>query len=153
MGSAQITSVVDSGITSAPPDRIFVYQFQSSEANGEIREVGMKYDDGTLFSRAMFASGSVASASQADPVVIETNGTTGLVSGNKVFIDNMPGANSSLNDQIFTVQSVLTSFFTLTGEDQSGASAFTSGGRYVKNVTKTSAEILEIQYTVQITDG
>lgn len=151
IGSAQIDTVDDSGLTSAPPDRIYTYQFQSSEANGEVREVGMKYDDASLFSRAMFASGTVASASQADPVVIETNGTTGLASGQKVFIDTMPGANSSLNDRIFTVQSVETSFFTLTGEDQSGASAFTSGGRYVKNITKSSADVLEVNYTVLIT--
>ncbi len=121
----------------------------SLEAIGRISEIGLKFDDGSLVTHALFKRLDISAASQTNPVRITTSANHGLVTGDEVHLDDIVGM-TELNDRDFTITVFDADEFDLVGEDGTGHTAYISGGSSWLVVTKTSGEVLQTNYIINM---
>jgi hypothetical protein len=144
-----IQSVDQTGEASLPPSRICYTQFDPTEANGSgtsyIREVGFFFDNNAMVTHALFGQGNITAATQANPVVITSNGH-GLSNGDTIYISGV-GGMTELNNNHFTVANKTTNTFELAGVDGSAYTAYTSGGKWTKEFMKNSSRVFQVRYT------
>jgi hypothetical protein len=144
-----IQSVDQTGEASLPPSRICYTQFDPTEANGSgtsyIREVGFFFDNNAMVTHALFGQKAITNATQADPVVITSNGH-GLSNGDSVFIQSV-GGMTELNNNHYVVANKTTNTFELAGVDGTGFTAYTSGGKWTKEFMKNSSRVFQVRYT------
>ncbi len=119
----------------------------SLEAIGRLSEIGLKFDNGDLVTRALFKKLGVSGATQANPVRITTSANHGLVTGDEVHLDNL-GGMVELNDRDFTITVFDADEFDLDGEDGTGHTAYTSGGDAWLVLTKTTGEVVQTNYVL-----
>lgn len=121
----------------------------SLEAIGRISEIGLKFDDGSLVTHALFKRLDISAASQTNPVRITTSANHGLVTGDEVHLDDIVGM-TELNDRDFTITVFDADEFDLNGEDGTGHTAYVSGGSAWLVVTKTTGEVLQTNYIINM---
>lgn len=119
----------------------------SLEAIGRISEIGLKFDDGSLVTHALFKRLDISAASQTNPVRITTAVPHGLVTADEVHIDNIVGM-TELNDRDFTITVFDADEFDLDGEDGSGHTAYSSAGDVWLVSTKSTGEVLQTNYVL-----
>lgn len=119
----------------------------SLEAIGRLSEIGLKFDNGDLVTRALFKKLGVSGATQTNPVRITTSANHGLVTGDEVHLDNL-GGMVELNDRDFTITVFDADEFDLDGEDGTGHTAYTSGGDAWLVLTKTTGEVVQTNYVL-----
>ena len=119
----------------------------SLEANGRLSEIGLKFDDGSLVTRALFKKLNISAITQANPAVVTTTINHGLVTGDEVHIDNIVGM-TELNDRDFIITVVDADEFSLDGEDSTGHTAYSSAGDVWLVVTKTTGEVVQTNYVL-----
>lgn len=119
----------------------------SLEAIGRISEIGLKFDDGSLVTHALFKRLDISAASQTNPVRITTAVPHGLVTGDEVHIDDIVGM-TELNDRDFNITVFDADEFDLDGEDGTGHGAYVSGGNVWLVVTKTSGQVVQTNYVL-----
>jgi hypothetical protein len=119
----------------------------SLEAIGRISEIGLKFDDLSLVTHALFKRLEISNITQANPAVVTTVIDHGLVTGDEVHIDNVVGM-TEVNDRDFTITVVDADEFSLVGEDSTGHTAYSSAGDVWLVVTKTSGEVLQTNYVI-----
>lgn len=119
----------------------------SLEAIGVISEIGLKFDDGSLVTHALFKKLSISDITQANPAVVTTGANHGLVTGDEVHIDNVVGM-TEVNDRDFSIVVLDADEFELVGEDSTGHTAYSSAGDAWLVVTKTSGEVLQTNYVI-----
>jgi hypothetical protein len=119
----------------------------SLEAIGRLSEIGLKFDNGNLVTRALFKKLAVSGATQTNPVRITTSANHGLVTGDEVHLDNL-GGMVELNDRDFTITVFDADEFDLDGEDGTGHTAYTSGGDVWLVLTKTTGEVVQTNYVL-----
>jgi len=143
-------TVDQTGESSIPASRILSVIFNSSEANGAgttyIRELGLRFDNDGPVTRALFKQGTITGASQTDPVVIDSV-AHGLVNGDQIFIEGV-GGMTEINSGHFTVANKTDDDFELEGEDGTGHTAYTTGGKWTLEFEKNSSKVLEVSYPV-----
>ncbi len=122
----------------------------SLEAIGVISEIGLKFDDGSLVSHALFKRIPITNITQANPAVVTTSANHGLVTGDEVHIDNVVGM-TEVNDREFTITIVDADEFSLDGEDSTAHGAYSSDGDVWLVVTKTTGEVLQTNYLITMT--
>ena len=81
-------------------------------------------------------TGVITGITQANPAVV-TSAAHGLSNGDVVYIDEIVGM-TSLNTRVFTVAGATTDTFQLSGIDTTGADAYTSGGKWIKDAYTVS---------------
>lgn len=119
----------------------------SLEANGVISEIGLKFDDGTLVTHALFKKLAISNITQANPAVVTTSTSHGLSTADEVHIDNVVGM-VEVNDRNFAITIVDADEFSLDGEDSTGHTAYTSGGDLWLVVVKTVGEVVQTNYVM-----
>lgn len=119
----------------------------SLEAIGRLSEIALKFDDGSLVTRALFKLLTVSGATQTNPVRITTALNHGLVTGDEIHLDNL-GGMVELNDRDFTITVIDADEFDLDGEDGTGFTAYTTGGDAHLVLTKTTGEVVQTNYVL-----
>jgi hypothetical protein len=153
-----ITDPIDeSNLTGATPYAIATVQFNPSEANGNLSEAGLFDSDDALVNHALFGTGSITGATQADPCVI-TDADHGLSSGDRIRIDGVLGM-TQLNfsgSNYYYVSVLSSSTFSLYSDagltdtiDATGFSAYSSAGTWTISIPKTSSNILQVSFEIQ----
>lgn len=148
-------STSDSGLTGDTPYKEIVILFLGPEAIGNLTEWGLKHANNNLFNHARFGSGVITGATQADPVVI-TDADHGLTDGTRILISSV-GGMTQLNGNRYYAKSLSSSTFSLYNDealtdtlDGSGFSAYTSGGIWIVDIPKTSADTLTITARIRL---
>ncbi len=119
----------------------------SLEAIGRLSEIGLKFDNGDLVTRALFKKLTVSGATQANPVRITTDANHGLVTGDEIHLDNL-GGMVELNDRDFVITVIDADEFDLDGEDGTGHTVYTTGGDAWLVLTKTTGEVVQTNYVL-----
>ena len=119
----------------------------SLEANGRLSEIGLKFDDGSLVTHALFKKVAISNVTQANPAVVTTTINHGLVTGDEVHIDNIVGM-TELNDRDFIITVVDADEFSLDGEDSTAFTAYSSAGDAFLVVTKTTGQVVQTNYVL-----
>lgn len=162
LASKAITDpITQTFLTGATPYSIATVQFNLTEAIGKLAEAGQFDSNNAMANRALFDTGTVEAATQANPVSI-TSTAHGRTSGDLVRFDNVTGmtelnftgANwyyvSVVNANTFTLftDSGLTS-----GLNGTGFGAFTAGSpntaKWTLIIDKTSTKILQVSFEMQ----
>lgn len=147
-----IESWVDAAL---PPDSVnlsetkAVVVWLSLEANGVISEIGLKFDDDSLVTHALFKKLTITNATQANPVVITTSASHGLGTGDEVHIDDIVGM-TEINNRNFQITVVDADEFSLDGEDGTGHTAYSSAGSAWLIVVKGTDEVVETRYVITV---
>jgi len=121
----------------------------STEANGTISEIGLKFDNDDLVTHALFSKLSITGATKANPVVITTSSNHDLSTGDEVHIDNC-GGMTEINNRNFTITVVDADEFSLDGENGTGHTTYTTGGNAWLIVVKSSGEVVETRYVLTL---
>ncbi len=121
----------------------------STEANGLISEIGLKFDNGDLVTHAAFLKLTISDITQADPAVVTTTTSHTLVTGDEVHIDNVVGM-TEVNDRNFVITNVDADEFSLDGEDSTGHTAYGSVGNAWLIVIKTASDIVQTNYLINV---
>lgn len=119
----------------------------SLEAIGRISEIGLKFDDLSLVTHALFKKIAISNITQANPAVVTTAVDHGLVTGDEIHLDNVVGM-TEVNDRDFVITVVDADEFSLDGEDSTGHTAYSSAGDVWLVVTKTTGEVLQTNYVI-----
>lgn len=119
----------------------------SLEANGTISEIGLKFDNGSLVTHALFKKMIITNITQANPAVVTTSVPHGLVTGDEVRITGVVGM-VEVNDRDFVITVVDADEFSLDGEDSTAHTAYTSGGNAFLVVVKTVGEVVQTNYVL-----
>jgi hypothetical protein len=122
----------------------------SLEAIGTISEIGLKFDDGSLVTHALFKRLDISNITQANPAVVTTSVPHGLVTGDEIHIDNVVGM-TEVNDREFFITVVDADEFSLNGEDSTAFAAYSSAGDVWLVVTKTTGEVVQTNYVITFT--
>lgn len=151
-------------VTNATGDTPYIIartQYDEDEAIGAVTEVGLFHADASMFNHALFGTGSVTGATQANPCVI-TDADHGLTTGQRVQFAsvggmtqlNFTGANyyyvSVLSSSTFSLYSDST---LTTAIDSTGYGAYTSGGVWKISIPKTSSTILVVRIEIELTNA
>ncbi len=145
-------------IDSDPPTMIATTMFLTTEANGELMEVGLFSADDDMLCRGLFGSGMIIGASKASPCVITSIGHE-LTAAEKIKITDVAGM-IELNDNDYFVNPLTDDTFELFTDDDLtipvDSSAYTDFVNASPNaaiwktiVPKTTDEILTVNYTIQ----
>ncbi len=144
-------------LTGATPYSIATVHFGVSEANGNLTEAGQFDSNNGLANHALFGTGTITGATQADPVVI-TDVAHGLTSATRIKILgvlgqtqlNFTGANwyyvSVLSADTFSLYNDAALTDTLDG---SGHSAYSSAGTWYIDIPKTASTNLDVSFEIQ----
>lgn len=157
-----IGSIDTTNVTGATPYLIARTQFDEDEAIGAVTEAGLFLSDtGQMFNHALFGTGNVAGATQADPCVI-TDADHGLSSGQRIQFASV-GGMTQLNftgSNYYYVSVLSSSTFSLYSDaaltsaiDSTGYGAYTSGGVWKISIPKTSSTILVVRFNIQLANG
>lgn len=119
----------------------------SLEANGTISEIGLKFDDGTLVTHALFKKLTITGITQANPAVVTVSAPHGLVTGDEVRITGVVGM-TEVNDRNFVITVVDADEFSLDGEDSTGHTAYSSAGNAFLVVVKSIGEVVQTNYVM-----
>lgn len=145
----------DSGFLSTPRTTVAQTTFGTGEANAELAEVGVLFNDASLVSRVLFGQGTITGATQANPAVI-TSVAHGLIDNDRVLIEAVTGM-TALNGIYYYVDVLTANTFALYTDtglsvpiDSTGFSEYVSGGTWTKIKKKTSAVVLVVRYGYSI---
>ena len=120
----------------------------SLEANGILSELGLKFDDHTLVTHALFKKLGISNITQANPAVVTTvESAHGLTTGDEIHITGVVGM-TEVNDLTFTITNVDADEFSLDGEDSTGHGAYVSGGNAFLVITKTVSDVVQTRYVL-----
>ena len=119
----------------------------SLEANGTIAEIGLKFDDGSLVTHALFKKLTITGITQANPAVVTFSAPHGLVTGDELRIEGVVGM-VEVNDRNFVITVVDADELSLDGEDSTGHTAYTSGGNGFLIVEKSVGEVVQTNYVM-----
>ncbi len=119
----------------------------SLEANGTMSEIGLKFDDGSLVTHALFKKMVITGITQANPAVVTVSAPHGLSTGDEVRIEGVVGM-TEVNDRDFVITVVDADEFSLDGEDSTAHTAYTSGGNAFLVVVKTVGEVVQTNYVM-----
>lgn len=150
-----IDSWDDTGFGEVPRYTTAVIQFTTAEANAELAEIGVFFDDDSLVSRVLFGQGVITGATQANPCVI-TSAAHGLTDGDRVLIESV-GGMTTLNGNYYYVDVLSSSTFALYSDaglsskvNSSAYGAYTSGGTWTKIKKKTSSSVFIVRYSYSL---
>jgi hypothetical protein len=144
-------------LTGATPYSIATVHFTVSEANGNLTEAGQFDSNNGLANHALFGTGAITGATQANPVVI-TDVAHGLTSGTRIKIlgvlgmtqINFTGATwyyvSVLTADTFSLYSDAGLTTTVNG---TGYSAYSSAGTWYIDIPKTASTNLDVSFEIQ----
>jgi len=156
--SKSIGTLDTTNVTGANPYIVARTQYDESEAIGSLTEVGLFTSVGAMFNHALFGSGVITGATQADPVVITDVGH-GLVDGQRVIIEAV-GGMTQLNGNLYYVDQLSSSTFALYNDedltdtlDGTGFSAYTSGGTWKISIPKTASTILVVRVEIELANA
>ena len=121
----------------------------STEANGTISEIGLKFSDDSLVTHALFSKLGIDDATKTNPVVITTSTSHELATGEEVHIDNV-GGMTQINNLNFTITVVDADEFSLDGINGTGYTTYTSGGDAWLIVVKGTGEVVETRYVLTL---
>jgi hypothetical protein len=155
----EIDSWDNTNIAADPVVMIATAIFSTSEGIGNLMECGL-FQESTgapMFSRGLFGYGAINNATKADPVVI-TSIAHGLVDGDQVMIEDVSGM-TELNNNTYFIDKLTNDTFALYSDAALSASidgsaygdyveASPDGDTWKKIITKTSAEILTVTYSL-----
>lgn len=150
------TTTSDAGVTGDNPTMLLRTLFDTDEAIGNIREVGMKYSDDVLFNHALMGSGVITGATQANPCVITdvAHGLTDTSIPPRIVIEAV-GGMTQLNGNTYFVDVLTVDTFALysdegltTAINSTGFGAYTSGGTWKLSYEKTASRNLQIDVNI-----
>lgn len=144
--------------TGANPYIVARTQFDEAEAVGSITETGLFFADASMFNHALFGSGVITGATQANPCVI-TDVAHGLVDSQRIIIEAV-GGMTQLNGNTYYVNVLTADTFSLHSDaalavniNSTGFGAYTSGGTWKISINKTSSTILVVRIEIEIANA
>lgn len=122
----------------------------SLEANGTLSELGLKFDNGSLVTHALFKKLGISNITQANPAVVTTvESAHGLSTGDEIHIIGVVGM-TEVNDRTFDITVVDADEFSLDGEDSTGHGSYTSDGTAFLVITKTVSDVVQTNYVLTV---
>lgn len=158
LASKAVTETDTANATGANPYIIFLTRFYETEAVGSVTEVGLFDASPAMFNHALFGSGVITGATQANPCVI-TDVAHGLTSGQRIIIEAVAGM-TQLNGNLYYVSVLTADTFSLysdaaltTAINSTGYGAYTSGGTWKISINKTNTVILTVRIEIEIANA